>query len=49
MLDAFGREPVAEISIEVDEMIVGAASNPKQVDLLLGLGVQRWEVFVELR
>src|SRR5205807_496563 len=45
VVNSFGREPVAEIAIEVDEMVVGAASDPEQAELLIGFGIERENVW----
>src|SRR2546425_11855553 len=48
VLDIFGRQPTAELAVDVDQTVVSAASNPKQMQLLRGLGVQRRKFLVKL-
>jgi len=48
VFDALAASQVAEIAIDFDQPVVGAAGNPQQMDLLIGFGIQRGEFLVEL-
>jgi len=45
--DGFGGEPFAQVAVDVDEMVFGAAGDPEQFDLLAGVGVECGEFLVE--
>ena len=49
MRDGFGGEPFAQVAVDVDEMVFGAAGDPEQFDLLAGVGVECGEFLVEFR
>src|SRR6267154_524477 len=49
VLDGFGSEPGAEIAIVFDQVVVVAAGNPEQVQLLIAFGVKRGKFLVEFR
>src|SRR6266853_4510858 len=47
VLDIFGCEPGAELTIDIDQSVFRSTSNPKQMKLLRGLGVHRGEFYVK--
>jgi len=47
VLDAFAGEPGAEIAIDFNQAVFGAAGDPEQVKLLAGFGVQRGKFLIE--
>jgi hypothetical protein len=48
VLDILGRQPGAHFAIDINQTVVRITRNPKQMQLLSGLGVQRGEFFVKL-
>src|SRR6266404_7576520 len=48
VLDIFGSQPGAELAIDLDQTVVGSARNPKQAQLLTGLGGHRGKFYFKL-
>ena len=48
VLDCLRLEPVTELAVYVDEMVVRTASDPKQSQLRVSFGVERREVRLEV-
>jgi len=46
--DILRAQPVAELTVGVDESVVTPASDPKQAQLRIGLGVERREGGIEV-
>jgi len=47
--DIFGRQPFAEVAVDFDQAIFGAAGDPQQLDLRIGPGIKIGELLVEVR
>ena len=48
VLNSLGPKPVTELAVCLDEMVVRAASDPKQSQLRVNFGVEGWELDIEL-
>src|SRR5262249_42474068 len=46
--DAFGREPLLQLAVRVDEAILGAAGDPEQAQLLVRAGTELGKNGIEL-
>ena len=45
---AFGRKPLAQIAVQSDQIIFGAAGDPESVQLLIVFGVESWKVCLKV-
>jgi hypothetical protein len=46
--NAFGSKPRPESSVDLNQMVIGSTSNPKQVKFRVGTCIQRGKILVEL-
>ena len=48
MLHSPALQPFAQVAIDHDQMIIGAAGDPEQMQLRIGLGVSRRKILLKI-
>jgi hypothetical protein len=48
VIHTLSLQPFPEIAVECDQVIVGAASNPKEMQLVIGFGIECRKILLEI-